>query len=99
MGTEEDRQFQKLLAHYPLDRCREVATYVLECVDAPGNDWLCASGILNALEVAEHAQDLTVIEVIQRHLCASGRPNAKRLWARYGEGESSNSFADSDDPS
>jgi hypothetical protein len=89
--TNEYRRYQRLLARYPLDRCREVAAYVLDCSDVSDEDRLCASGILNALEAADHARDLTIIGVSQGQLHAAARADARRLWRVYGERESSDS--------
>ena len=87
MDTAGYRRFQKLVGRYPLERCREITTYVLDCSDVPDEDRLCASGILNALEAADHIQDLTYVRVSQGQLHAAAAADAERLWSRYADGE------------
>lgn len=89
MDAEAYRRFQKLIDRYPLGRCREVAHYVLDCEGVPDNDRICAAGILNALEAADHIQDLTYVNVSQGQLHAAARADARRLWKQYGEREPS----------
>ena len=88
METDEYRRFQRLIDRYPLERCREIAAFVLDCSDVPDEDRTCAAGILNALEAAEHVQDLTYVRVSQGQLHAAARADARRLWSVYGERES-----------
>ena len=87
MEADEYCRFQKLLDKYPLERCCKIATLVLDSSDVPVDDRICAAGILNALEAAEHVQDLTYIGVSRGQLHAAARADAARLWSVYGEEE------------
>ncbi len=69
---------------YPDDRCRQIAGYVLDTPDIAQDDHICAAGIFNALEAAEHAQDLAIIEVSYGQLRSAAASDAKRLWRVYG---------------
>lgn len=87
MTKPDHDQLEEMRERYPTDPCRQIATYVLEAPDLPDEDRLCAAGILNALEAAEHARDLTVVEVGLWQLRAAAVADAERLWDRYEERE------------
>ncbi|MEZ4572348.1 MAG: hypothetical protein R2849_18935 [Thermomicrobiales bacterium] len=72
---------------YPDDHCRQIAGYVLDTPDIAEEDHICAAGILNALEAAEHARDLNVVEVNQAQFLAAAFADAERLWREYGTSE------------
>ena len=88
MSESDQHRHEELTLQYPDDRCRQIARYVLDSSGVPDEDRVCAAGILNALEAAEHARDLTVLEVGQWQLRAAAAVDAERLWSRYGEGDS-----------
>jgi hypothetical protein len=85
MSKLEDHRLDELKQLYPVDRCRQIATYVLENTSLPEADRLCAAGILGALDGAVHADYLTVIQVNSGMLMTAAFDEAERLWGRYGE--------------
>lgn len=87
MKKRNRNQLEALSQEYPDDPTRQIALYVRDREDIPDEDRLCASGILSALDAAEHARDLTVVEVGKWQLLASAAADAGRLWDRYGDRE------------
>ncbi len=88
MKKSKRKQLEALAQEYPDDPTRQIALYVRDRDEIPDEDRFCAAGILNALDAAEHAQDLTVVEVGKWQLLAAAAADAGRLWDRYGEEES-----------
>jgi hypothetical protein len=87
-GTDRNR-LDDLKLRYPADPCRQIASYVLDDPTLPDEDRLCAAAILGALDAADHARYLTVVEVTYADLMAAAYSDAARLWLRYGERDGS----------
>jgi hypothetical protein len=85
MDAIEYRRLEELMSQYPYERCRQIASMILDAANVPDVDHICAAGILNALEAAEHVQDLTILEVSEWQLRAAAAVDSERLWGRYGE--------------
>lgn len=85
MSKLDRERLDELEKRYPSDSCRQIATYVLEDFGAPEDDRVCAAGILGALDAADHAMDLTILEINQMMLLEAARCDADRLWSKYDE--------------
>lgn len=87
MSDPDQIQPDELPLPDPEVRYRQIATDVLGRTGIPDEDRICAAGILSALDAAEHAPYLTVVEVDQRQLRIAAAADAERLWDRYGKRE------------
>lgn len=85
MSNLDRERLDELETRYPSDSCRQIATYVLEDSGAPECDRVCAAGILNALVAADHAMDLTILEVNRARLLKAAHRDAALLWSKYDE--------------